>query len=144
MIGAIGTNAVRVGGTAHRFTVPRNDIAPRLARGLLRDALAQWNLLDLYGDAAVMLSELTTNVHLHTNADVRSMDVIFLRLRFALYVAVVDGDERCPEIGELPFAADDAVCGRGWTIIRRTAVSCGFIRNKEKGGKTAWFKMRRP
>jgi anti-sigma regulatory factor (Ser/Thr protein kinase) len=113
------------------FEVPTGLAAPRTARLLVGDILELWDCNDHNDVAALLTSELVTNVVRHARTDVR----LELSLRESiLRVAASDDD---PTLPELKSVTVDSVGGRGLQLIDALADQWGVV--PHQGGKTIWF-----
>ena len=118
----------------HRTSRPSlsDDVLPvtgaaRRARDLATEACVRWELFGLAGPAALIASELVSNVvdHAGTMATLR----LSLRPRF-LMIAVQDGSS-APPISPVPEAS-----GRGLLLVQEVAHSWGWM--PAEGGKVVW------
>jgi anti-sigma regulatory factor (Ser/Thr protein kinase) len=122
-----------LGGTAASARLESDIEAPRAARALLRDALAQWQLDSCRDVAELLVDELVSNVVRHVGSPVE------LRvLRQATTVRVEVDDESTA----LPVRRDpnpDEDHGRGILLVESLASRWGTI--PTPGGKTVWFEI---
>ena len=106
--------------------------APRHARNIVTEACLRWGLPHLLGPAALVISELVSNVvdHAHT-----LMTVEVVRRESDLYLAVHDGASAPPIVSEV---ADRTLPlrGRGLMLVAATATTWGC--DHRNGGKTVW------
>ncbi|HSE08842.1 MAG TPA: ATP-binding protein [Nocardioidaceae bacterium] len=107
--------------------------APGRARRWIVQRCQEWRCDAIADDAALMVTELVTNVFLHARTDclihaefVRSM----------LTVAVTDGDNE--EISAHP-PSTTAEDGRGLAIVAALADTWGIQHND--GAKSVWFRL---
>jgi anti-sigma regulatory factor (Ser/Thr protein kinase) len=100
------------------------------ARNVVTDACLRWDLPDLVGSAALIISELVSNVVDHA----RTVMTIEVAHRDShLYLAVHDGASAPPVVREL---AGDALHGRGLMLVAATATTWGY--DYREHGKTVW------
>ncbi|MGD9482763.1 SpoIIE family protein phosphatase [Streptomyces sp. TRM70308] len=108
------------------------------ARGQLRDLLYDWTAPDQVDGAVLMLSEMLTNVLVHTDGDALMVaEVTGRRGTRGLRVEVADGSDELPHRrnpGEL------ASSGRGLVLLELLAGSWGVDPRGE--GKAIWFELR--
>jgi anti-sigma regulatory factor (Ser/Thr protein kinase) len=127
------TSGAPAGGNprAISFDIPAGSNAPKTARQLLSDVLALWDCDDVDDVAALLTSELVTNVVKHARTDL----VLEVSLRSSiLRVAATDDDPTLPE-RRTPDA--EATTGRGLYLIEALAHEWGV--EPRPGGKTVWF-----
>jgi anti-sigma regulatory factor (Ser/Thr protein kinase) len=106
--------------------------ASRRARDMVTDACLRWDLPNVVGAAAIIISELVSNVvdHAHT-----PMTIEVAHRDSHLYLAVHDGASTPPVPKDL--AGDTrALRGRGLMLIAAVATTWGYDPNN--GGKTVW------
>jgi anti-sigma regulatory factor (Ser/Thr protein kinase) len=107
-------------------------------RRIVSAQLRYWHLDPLIDRAALGVTELLTNVHLHARPDktcVVEMELLLDRLT----VSVRDRDPRLPEVG----AVDDrtlSTCGRGLAMVAAMSESWG-ARPDGESGKVVWFTL---
>ncbi|MEE1930124.1 SpoIIE family protein phosphatase [Streptomyces sp. TRM 70351] len=108
------------------------------ARGQLRDLLYDWSVPDQVDGAVLMLSEVLTNVLVHTDADALMVaEITGERGGRRLRVEVADGSDELPhrrDPGEL------ASSGRGLVLLDLLAGAWGVDPRGE--GKAIWFELR--
>jgi anti-sigma regulatory factor (Ser/Thr protein kinase) len=115
------------------FEIPPGSAAPRTARQLLDDVMQLWDCDDSDDVAALLTSELVTNVVRHARTDL----LLEVSLRACvLRIAATDHDPRLPQPRQ-PTA--DAENGRGLHLIETLARSWGVV--ARPGGKTVWFEI---
>jgi serine phosphatase RsbU (regulator of sigma subunit)/anti-sigma regulatory factor (Ser/Thr protein kinase) len=113
------------------------------ARHLITDLLTSWNLPALCDPAALAVSELVTNVVLHTTSPIR------LTLRRVgparIRIGVHDTSDRIPSRPTPPAAVPDPdaleVGGRGLSIVDRLADTWGISPAPGLSGKTVWLEL---
>ena len=112
--------------------------AARHARNLVTDACLRWDLPDLVGPAALIISELVTNVvdHAHT-----LMTIEVAHRDSHLYLAVHDGASAPPVPRKLAGNAQ-ALRGRGLMLVAAAATTWGYDQNED--GKTVWATVALP
>ncbi|MBW1602270.1 SpoIIE family protein phosphatase [Streptomyces sp. JJ66] len=107
------------------------------ARGQLRDLLYDWTVPDQVDGAVLMLSEMLTNVLVHTDGDALMVaEITGHHGRRRLRVEVADGSDELPHRrnpGEL------ASSGRGLVLMDLLAGSWGVDPRGE--GKAIWFEL---
>ncbi|MET7654540.1 MULTISPECIES: ATP-binding protein [unclassified Streptomyces] len=110
-------------------------------RRIVSAQLRYWHMDPLIDRAALGVTELLTNVHLHAQPDktcVVEMELLLDRLT----VSVRDHDPRLPVVG----AVDDgalATCGRGLAMVAAVSESWG-ARPYGESGKVVWFTLPAP
>jgi anti-sigma regulatory factor (Ser/Thr protein kinase) len=112
--------------------------ASRRARTVVTDACLRWDLPHVVGAAALIISELVSNVvdHAHT-----AMTIEVTRRDSHLYLAVHDGASTPPVLNDL--AGDARVLrGRGLMVVAAVATTWGYEQNDE--GKTVWATVALP
>jgi len=112
--------------------------SPRTARHLVDELLTAWAARRYRDDAALIVSELVTNVVEHVGPDVDL--VVELSLSdAALRMSVADGSAVRPVVQEL---SDHAPRGRGIRLIAALADRWGC--EDHAGGKRIWVELRPP
>ena len=112
--------------------------ASRRARDVVTDACLRWDLPNVVGAAAIIISELVSNVvdHAHT-----PMTIEVAHRDSHLYLAVHDGASTPPVPKDL--AGDTrALRGRGLMLIAAVATTWGYDPNND--GKTVWATVALP
>ncbi|MFH0179678.1 ATP-binding protein [Streptomyces cacaoi] len=110
-------------------------------RRIVSAQLRYWHMDPLIDRAALGVTELLTNVHLHAQPDklcVVEMELLLDRLT----VSVRDHDPRLPVVG----VVDDevlATCGRGLAMVAAVSESWG-ARPDGESGKVVWFTLPAP
>ncbi|MFH8345000.1 ATP-binding protein [Streptomyces sp. NPDC018045] len=124
-----------------RFDLPCGDTAPRIARTITGELLALLGVAELADDVRVLVSELVTNVHLHTETAVVRLDVAVHPA--SVRVAVWDDAPRS-RLLSLPALVDDG-SGRGLLLVEALASRWGIYRpNAEhRVRKGVWFALDR-
>lgn len=108
-------------------------------RRIVSAQLRYWHLDPLIDRAALGVTELLTNVHLHAQPDkVCTVEIELLLDR--LTVSVHDHDPRLPELQE---ADPTATCGRGLAMVAAVSESWG-VRPDGEAGKVVWFSLPAP
>jgi anti-sigma regulatory factor (Ser/Thr protein kinase) len=113
------------------FEIPPGSAAPRTARQLLDDLMQLWDCDDPAHVAALLTSELVTNVVRHARTDLLlevSLQASILR------VAASDDDPTLPALKRVGPGAES---GRGLYLIDSLARSWGVTPRDD--GKTVWF-----
>lgn len=115
-------------------TLPCDQSAPGSARRLVLEGCRSAGLrADALDSAELLVSEVVTNAVIHGRSDVR------LRLRISsttVRVEVGDDNSRRPV---LQPREDDALDGRGLTIVAMVASAWGVV--DDGFGKTVWFEI---
>jgi anti-sigma regulatory factor (Ser/Thr protein kinase) len=115
------------------FEIPAGANAPRTARQLLDDVMALWDCDDVNEVAALLTSELVTNVVRHARTDL----LLEVSLRASLLrVAATDEDPTIPQLGPVR-PSPTAESGRGLHLINTLAHRWGI--ESRGNGKTVWF-----
>jgi anti-sigma regulatory factor (Ser/Thr protein kinase) len=112
--------------------------APRYARNVVTDACLRWDLPHVVGTAALIITELVSNVvdHAHT-----VMTIEVAHRDSHLYLAVDDGASTPPVPNDL--AGDARVLrGRGLMVVAAVATKWGYEQNDN--GKTVWATVALP
>ncbi|MFJ5273085.1 ATP-binding protein [Streptomyces sp. NPDC088358] len=108
-------------------------------RRIVSAQLRYWHLDPLIDRAALGVTELLTNVHLHAQPDkVCTVEIELLLDR--LTVSVHDHDPRLPELQD---AGPTATCGRGLAMVAAVSESWG-VRPDGESGKVVWFTLPAP
>ncbi|WP_328498136.1 ATP-binding protein [Streptomyces sp. NBC_00414] len=108
-------------------------------RRIVSAQLRYWHLDPLIDRAALGVTELLTNVHLHARPDKLCTVEIELLLD-RLTVSVHDRDPRLPEVRD---ANASATCGRGLSMVAAVSESWG-VRPNGESGKVVWFTLTAP
>ncbi|MFH8467774.1 ATP-binding protein [Streptomyces sp. NPDC017991] len=122
-------------------TVELNALPSRIGqvRRIVSAQLRYWRLDPLIDRAALGVTELLTNVHLHARPDKLCTVEIELLLD-RLTVSVHDRDPRLPEVRD---ANSLATCGRGLSMVAAVSESWG-VRPDGESGKVVWFTLTAP
>ncbi|MEU5332486.1 ATP-binding protein [Streptomyces asoensis] len=110
-------------------------------RRIVSAQLRYWHMDPLIDRAALGVTELLTNVHLHARPDktcIVEMELLLDRLT----VSVRDRDPRLPVVGPLDDEAL-ATCGRGLAMVAAVSESWG-ARPDGESGKVVWFTLPAP
>ncbi|MCB5908328.1 ATP-binding protein [Streptomyces pinistramenti] len=104
--------------TTARFVVPNSNLAPKIMRDLVKALLVATGHPALVDDARVCVSEVITNVHLHTHTTLVYLDVTLLHPEGVLFAAWGD-DSWSPRFVPtwLNFRGDEER-GRGLLLVR--------------------------
>ncbi|MBD0417770.1 ATP-binding protein [Streptomyces sp. NPDC052309] len=105
-------------------------------RRIVSAQLRYWHLDSLIDRAALGVTELLTNVHLHARPDKTCTVEIELTLD-RLTVSVRDHDPRLPVVDD---ADPLATCGRGLAMVAAMSESWG-ARPDGESGKVVWFSL---
>jgi anti-sigma regulatory factor (Ser/Thr protein kinase) len=108
-------------------------------RRIVSAQLRYWHLDPLIDRAALGVTELLTNVHLHAQPD-KNCTVELELLLDRLTVSVHDHDPRLPELRE---ADVHSTSGRGLAMVAAVADSWG-ARPDGDSGKVVWFTLPTP
>ena len=109
-----------------------------MSRHLVLELLRAWDVPHDREDAALLLTELVSNVVDHAGGDAD----LTLELGASddwLRIAVVDGSSDRPVVRELTL---DGPRGRGMQIVQAIADRWGA--EDHRGGKRVWFELRSP
>jgi anti-sigma regulatory factor (Ser/Thr protein kinase) len=113
--------------------------APGLARAWISERCREWRCDELVGSAALLITELVTNVFLHARTDCL-IDATFDD--FILAVTVTDWDAHEPVIRQ---ANPSAESGRGLAILDTVADAWGIQladgAEHPLGAKSVWFRL---
>jgi anti-sigma regulatory factor (Ser/Thr protein kinase) len=114
--------------------LPPTAASPGVARRFVGAALRRWNADTPTIEAAQLLvSELVTNVVVHTSSEVRlAVSMRGEKIR----VEVTDDDDRLPE---MRAGAPEAPGGRGLGIVDGIADAWGA--DQRRDGKAVWFEL---
>ncbi|WP_416985312.1 ATP-binding protein [Streptomyces sp. T028] len=108
-------------------------------RRIVSAQLRYWHLDPLIDRAALGVTELLTNVHLHARPDktcVVEMELLLDRLT----VSVRDRDPRLPVPADVKDTGTLATCGRGLAMVAAMSESWG-ARPDGESGKVVWFTL---
>ncbi|CAL9360362.1 ATP-binding protein [Streptomyces sp. enrichment culture] len=105
-------------------------------RRIVSAQLRYWHMDLLIDRAALGVTELLTNVHLHARPD-KTCTVEMELLLDRLTVSVHDRDPRLPVVDD---AAPLATCGRGLAMVAAMSESWG-VRPDGESGKSVWFSL---
>ncbi|MBZ6102587.1 ATP-binding protein [Streptomyces olivaceus] len=105
-------------------------------RRIVSAQLRYWHMDLLIDRAALGVTELLTNVHLHARRD-KTCTVAMELLLDRLTVSVHDRDPRLPVVDD---AAPLATCGRGLAMVAAMSESWG-VRPDDESGKVVWFTL---
>jgi anti-sigma regulatory factor (Ser/Thr protein kinase) len=116
--------------------LPAAPTAARVARAVLRDTLAHWNLEALLDAAALLTSELVANVVRHVGAP---MTLRVQRTASAIRVEVDDTSCAPPSVQRVRPSSEQ---GRGVFLVDAIARDWGTASTPR--GKTVWFELETP
>ncbi|MGW3492971.1 ATP-binding protein [Streptomyces sp. NPDC001020] len=108
-------------------------------RRIVSAHLRYWHLDPLIDRAALGVTELLTNVHLHAQPD-KTCTVEMELLLDRLTVSVHDHDPRLPELRDADLSATS---GRGLAMVAAVADTWG-ARPDGESGKVVWFTLPAP
>lgn len=111
-------------------------------RRIVSAQLRYWHLDPLIDRAALCVTELLTNVHLHAQPD-KTCTVEIELLLDRLTVSVRDSDPRLPVVADAADADTLATCGRGLAMVAAVSDSWG-VRPDGDSGKVVWFTLPAP
>ncbi|GCD36218.1 hypothetical protein OEIGOIKO_03977 [Streptomyces chrestomyceticus JCM 4735] len=126
---------------AFRFDLLNRATAPGIARAVVTDLMTLTGNTELVDDMRVLVSELVTNVHLHTDTAVVRLDVTVHPA--SVRVAVWDDAPRS-RLLSLPALLDDG-SGRGLHLVEALASRWGVYRPNidTRRRKGVWFALDR-
>ncbi|MEV0258329.1 ATP-binding protein [Streptomyces sp. NPDC050732] len=110
----------------------------RQVRRIVSAQLRYWHLDPLIDQAALGVTELLTNVHLHAEDKLCTVEIELLLDR--LTVSVHDHDPRLPQVHDVESLA---TCGRGLAMVAAVSESWG-VRPQGDAGKVVWFTLPAP
>ncbi|GAA0909190.1 ATP-binding protein [Streptomyces thermoalcalitolerans] len=108
-------------------------------RRIVSAHLRYWHLDSLIDRAALGVTELLTNVHLHAQPD-KSCTVELELLLDRLTVSVRDHDPRLPVVEDIGKIAPLATEGRGLAMVAAMSESWGARPDGDRG-KVVWFTL---
>lgn len=108
-------------------------------RRIVSAHLRYWNLDALIDRAALGVTELLTNVHLHAQPD-KLCTVQLEHFMDRLTVSVHDHDPRLPVVEDLGHVAPLATEGRGLAMVAAMSESWGARPDGDRG-KVVWFTL---
>ncbi|MFF8196210.1 ATP-binding protein [Streptomyces bobili] len=108
-------------------------------RRIVSAQLRYWHLDPLIDRAALGVTELLTNVHLHAQPD-KTCTVELELLLDRLTVSVRDHDPRLPEVDDIEAVDSFATCGRGLAMVAAVSEDWG-ARPDGESGKVVWFTL---
>ncbi|MGV9558409.1 ATP-binding protein [Streptomyces sp. NPDC003522] len=111
-------------------------------RRIVSAQLRYWHLDPLIDRAALGVTELLTNVHLHAQPD-KTCTVEMELLLDRLTVSVRDRDPRLPVVDGIEAADSFATCGRGLAMVAAVSEDWG-ARPDGESGKVVWFTLPAP
>jgi CheY-like chemotaxis protein len=129
-------NVGRTSGDVRVLDAPRDVIAGARARALVREAVHDWGLTDIFDDAALVVTELVTNAVTHGASPFRLQ---LSRTTGAFRIEVVDEGEGTPEPQPQDFEAEG---GRGIMLVDAMSSSWG-VENAPRG-KLVWAEIAIP
>ncbi|MFC9296861.1 ATP-binding protein [Streptomyces sp. NPDC057011] len=108
-------------------------------RRIVSAQLRHWQLDPLIDRAALGVTELLSNVHLHAQPDKTCTVEIELRLG-RLTVSVIDSDPRLPVLSAPP-AGSLETGGRGLALVEALSEAWGARHQADGPGKVVWFSL---
>lgn len=118
-----------------RVQLPPDTTSPGHARRIVATTLGDWGQSDVLDTVQLLISELVTNVVVHTSS---APDVRISLLPGHVHVEVVDSGLSDPVARA---ATPEAVSGRGLQLVAALASAWGTTR--APGGKVVWFDVAR-
>ncbi|MBT2482316.1 ATP-binding protein [Streptomyces sp. ISL-94] len=109
-------------------------------RRIVSAQLRHWQLDPLIDRAALGVTELLSNVHLHAQPDKTCTVEIELRLG-RLTVSVIDSDPRLPVLRATPQGASLETSGRGLALVEALSEAWGARHRADGRGKVVWFSL---
>jgi DNA-binding NarL/FixJ family response regulator len=116
-------------------TLPGIPASARTSRRVLLAALEGWGTADVRDKAALLISELVTNVVRHAATDVD------LRIAMGAGTVRVEVGDRNPEVPVMRTPAPTDLGGRGMRIVDDLALRWGM--EARRTGKCVWFELSR-
>ncbi|MFJ4777737.1 ATP-binding protein [Streptomyces sp. NPDC088762] len=108
-------------------------------RRIVSAQLRHWQLDPLIDRAALGVTELLSNVHLHAQPDKTCVVEIELRLG-RLTVSVIDSDPRLPVL-RAPHGESMETGGRGLALVEALSEAWGARPRADGSGKVVWFSL---
>jgi DNA-binding NarL/FixJ family response regulator len=118
-----------------QIALSRDTASPSDARRFVTSALTDWRETHLIETVELLVTELVTNVILHTST---TPDVRVSLLKDHVHVEVRDAD---PSTGRPGLPPPSATSGRGLHLVNSLAGAWGTV--KVSGGKVVWFDIPR-
>lgn len=133
LLASVGTSQTHDEGAVD---LPRELVAVREARDVVRELLERWSLDDLVDDAALVVTELVGNAVAHARS---SCQLAVARSANGVRIEVQDHGAGTPE----PQPQDlESEHGRGLLIIAALSTAWGI--DEAPGGKTVWVELSVP
>lgn len=125
--------------TAARFTVPNSTFAPRIMRDLVGSLLVTTGHGVVADDARVCVSEVITNVHVHTRTKLVYLDVTLHPGR--VRIAVWDDTWHKRPAPARPHSRPHDERGRGLFLVQQLCTDWGVTwpTTRERTRKQVWF-----
>lgn len=114
--------------------VPADPVSPRRCRLAATDLLGRAGVDHLAPDAALLVSELVTNVLLHVGSEAS----VRLSVRSGTLLAEVE--DQSPVLPQPQAPSQSSPTGRGLALVEGLANAWGAVPNGE-GGKVIWFEL---
>ena len=114
--------------------VPADPTSPRRCRQATTDLLGRAGADHLASDAALLVSELVTNVLLHVRSEAS------VRVSVRTGTLLVEVEDESPVLPRPLVASDSSPTGRGLALVQGLANAWGAVPNGE-GGKVIWFEL---
>ncbi|MFE1149859.1 ATP-binding protein [Streptomyces albidoflavus] len=132
--------------SAVRFSLPSTATAPRLMRSLVSALLVTVGRPRLVDAARLCVSELTTNVHGHTDTPVIHLDVTVRPGRVTVAVWDDSGDIRPSPLPDAREGQGPGEHGRGLLLVHELAAAWGVTWPVplQRGRKAVWFALDEP
>ena len=138
---AVGWTAAR-GEHVVRAQLPVSPVAARQARGVIREALAEWGLDALTDDAELAGSELVANAAEHAHGQPIRLTLRQHKLASGRAAITCDVTDSSPKLPKVRRADPDAERGRGLAIVAELAWANGTTLHPD--GKTISFVLAEP
>jgi anti-sigma regulatory factor (Ser/Thr protein kinase) len=119
-----------------QIDLPPTMVSVPSARHVVNEVLRAWNAPQAHDDAALLVTELVSNVIDHAGSEA----AITLQLELAddwLRISVADGSSIPPVVRELNRETSR---GRGMAMVEAIADRWGV--DEHRGGKRVWFELR--
>ncbi|MES9500073.1 ATP-binding protein [Streptomyces koyangensis] len=129
--------------SAVRFSLTSTVTAPRLMRSLVTALLVTAGRPRLTDAARLCVSELTTNVHRHTDTPVIHLDVTVHPGRVTVAVWDDSGDIRPSPLPDACGGQGSAEHGRGLLLVHELSAAWGVAWPvpRDRRRKTVWFAL---
>ncbi|WP_411146410.1 ATP-binding protein [Streptomyces sp. x-80] len=131
--------------SAIRFVVPNSALAPKITRDLVATLLVVTGRPTLVDTARVCVSEVITNVRLHTRTTLVYLDITLCPGRVAVAVWDDEWDKRPSETAVYDFHSDEER-GRGLLLVQTLSAGWGVTwpADGDPSRKRVWFVLDEP